>query len=229
MKRLAFAALVLASITTASPAAAQGACSRELLQGIANDWVEALEKGTPYGMNLGEWVDYQENMEIGFLSAFFEKPRKVEAHRALLDTASCKVFVQSVISDPERPMVLATQLTNGFFGVSPIENLVTDAGDWQFDPQAALARLGGGEAWAPVPEAQRQSREQLIAAAEAYLDSLAGTMGEATERRLVVDETLGAVSAFVQVGPDRRPENHTLKVTNGQVTVVHIATPAAAR
>jgi hypothetical protein len=227
MKRLAFAALALAGATIASPAAAQGACNRELLQGIANDWVEALEKGTPYGMNLGEWVDYQENMEIGFMSAFFEKPREVDGHMALLDTGSCKVFVNSVILDQERPMVLSTQLTNGFFGISPIENVVTDAGDWQFDPQAALERVSQG--WAPLPEAQRQTRQQLTAAAEAYLDGLAGSAGEAAERRLVVDETLGAVNAFVLVGADRRPESHTLRIENGQARVVHIATPAASR
>jgi hypothetical protein len=228
MKRLAFAALALAGATIASPAAAQGACSRELLQGIANDWVEALEKGTPYGMNLGEWVDYQENMEIGFLSAFFEKPREVAGHVALLDTGSCKAFVQSVIHDPERPMVLATQLTNGFFGVSPIENIVTDAGDWQFDPQAALERVSG-QAWTPVSEGQRQSRQQLTAAAEAYLDGLEASLGDVAERRLVVDETLGAVGAFVQVGADKRPEAHTLRIENGQARVVHIATPTPNR
>src|SRR5688572_19202340 len=117
MKRLVWSVLALAGALVSTPAAAQGACNRELLQSIAADWVSAVEKGTPFEMNLGEWVDYQENLEIGFMSAFFDKPRKVDWHRALLDTTACKVFVESVILDEARPMVLATVLTNGFFGV----------------------------------------------------------------------------------------------------------------
>ncbi|HEU4652190.1 MAG TPA: hypothetical protein VFS49_12325, partial [Croceibacterium sp.] len=129
MKRFVLAGVALAVAAISSPAAAQGACNRELLQGVADDWVEAIEKGSPFEMKLGEWVDYQENLEIGFLSAFFDgKPRKVDWHRALLDTTACKAFVESVILDQARPMVLATVLTNGFFGVSPISNIVTDEG-----------------------------------------------------------------------------------------------------
>ena len=170
MKRFVLAALASATALAASPASAQGACNRELLQGIADDWVAAIGKGSPFELQLGEWVDYQENLEIGFLSAFFDgKPRKVDWHRALLDTTACKVFVESVILDEARPMVLATVLTNGFFGVSPISNIVTDEGDWLFDAKATYEHARG-EDWSPIPEGQRASREQLIAAADAYLD-----------------------------------------------------------
>lgn len=169
MVRPAFAALALAAATIASPAAAQGSCDRELLQGIATDWVSAVEKGTAFEMNLGEWVEYWENMELGAMSAFFTKPREVDWHRALLDTTSCKVFVESVILDEERPMVLATQLTNGFFGVGPIKNVVTDEGDWLFDAKATY-EYARREDWSPIPEGRRNTRAELIAAADAYLD-----------------------------------------------------------
>jgi hypothetical protein len=228
MKRFVIAAMALAGATVASPAAAQGACTRELLQGIADSWVAGVEEGTPFKMNLGEWVEYKENMELGFMSVFFDKPRKVDWHRTLLDTTACKATVESVVLDPEHPMVLTTQLTNGFFGVSPIENVVSDKGDWQFDAAAAMER-GKSEAWDVIPEGQRQTRQQLVAAADAYLDGLAGTVGEATERQFVVDETLGAVNAFVRVGAGRRPESHTLRIENGQVRFAHVATPAPTR
>jgi hypothetical protein len=177
MTRLVWAVLVLAGALFSTPAAAQGACSRELLQGIADDWVSAVEKGTPFEMNLGEWVDYQETLEIGFMSAFFDKPRKVDWHRALLDTTACKVFVESVILDEERPMVLATVLTNGFFGVSPINNIVTDAGDWQFDAKATYEHARA-EDWGPIPAGERMTRQQLIAAADAYLNKFSDKSAE---------------------------------------------------
>jgi hypothetical protein len=171
MKRFVLAGLASAAALMSSPAVAQGACNRELLQGIADDWVAAIEKGSPFELKLGEWVDYQENLEIGFMSAFFDgTPRKVDWHRALLDTTACKVAVESVILDEARPMVLASVLTNGFFGVSPISNIVTDKGDWLFDAKATYEHARA-EDWSPIPEGQRMTRQQLIAAADAYLDT----------------------------------------------------------
>ena len=119
MKRIVFAALALAGAMAASPAAAQGGCDRELLQGIAGDWISALEKGSGFEMKLGEWVEFQNNLELGSMGAFLDKPRKVDWHQALLDTGACKVMVESVILDEAQPLVLSTVLTNGFFGVSP--------------------------------------------------------------------------------------------------------------
>lgn len=170
MKRFVLAGLASAVALISSPAAAQGACNRELLQGVADDWVSAVEKGTPFEMKLGEWADYQENLEIGFLSDFFDgTPRKVAWHRALLDTTSCKAFVESVVTEGSRPMVLATVLTNGFFGVSPISNIVSEKDDWLFDAQATYEHAKA-EDWSPIPEGQRMTRAQLIAAADAYLN-----------------------------------------------------------
>jgi len=173
MKRIVLAGLASAIALMSSPAAAQGACTRELLEGIAGDWVSAVEKGSPFELQLGEWVDYQQNLEIGFMSEFFDgTPRKVDWHRALLDTTSCKIAVESVILDEAHPMVLASVLTNGFFGVSPISNIVTDAGDWLFDAKATYEHARA-EDWSPIPEGQRMTRAQLIAAADAYLDKFA--------------------------------------------------------
>jgi len=169
MKRILGAALALAAAVAATPAAAQGTCDRALLQGIADDWVEGLEKGSPFTLQLGEWVEFWQNLELGSMSAFFDKPRKVDWHRAVLDTSACKVFVEAVILDPEHPMVLASRLTNGFFGVSPIEVVISEEGDWVFDPQATY-NYARREDWGPIPEGERMSRDALVAVADAYLD-----------------------------------------------------------
>lgn len=169
MKRKLLAALGLGAALAASPAAAQGTCDRALLQGMADNWVEGVEKGSPFTMKLGEWVEFWENLDLASMSAFFTEPRKVAWHRAVLDTSGCKAFVESVIVDGDRPMVLAARLTNGFFGVSPIEIVVSEQGDWLFDPQAT-ANYARREDWSPIPQGERMSRDELVAVANAYLD-----------------------------------------------------------
>ena len=168
----ALIATTAASLALASPAAAQGACSREQMQGIADSWVEALEAGTMMRMNLGEWVDYDENFRRSSLGGFLDRPRNVDWHLALIDTTICQTYVESVITDPARPMVLATQITSGFFGTGPFDNIVTDEGDWLFDARATL-HYASREDWSDIPEGQRATRDELIAAANAYLDLFA--------------------------------------------------------
>lgn len=227
MQRFVFTALALAAMTAASPAAAQGACNRELLQGVAGDWVSALEKGTPFEMQLGEWSDYRENLELGFMSAFFDKPRKVEWHRAFLDTTTCKAFVESVILDDERPLVLSTQLTNGFFGVSPIDNIVTEKGDWKFDVQGTLT-AARAENWAEIPTGSRMSRADLTAAANAWLDARAAQGATTTERAYLVDEVYGAVNVLARLGEKRLPASYTLRIENGAVSSARMAVDCGA-
>jgi hypothetical protein len=251
MNRLLAAALALACAASIStPAFAQGACNRDLLQGIADDWVSAVEKGTPFELNLGEWVDFQQNLEIGFMGIFFDRPRPVEWHQPLLDTTSCKTFVASVVLEDAEPLVLATVLNNGFFGVSPINNLTTAEGDWQFDARATSAHVMNKD-WSPIPEGQRASRDELIAAADAYLDRFGDASIDvpwaaecvrldgaalreacdaglpqgiaATERQYTVDDVLGGVNvlAWLGEGEERLASSHTLRVEDGLIRHVH--------
>lgn len=160
---------IAAGLAVSSPAAAQQGCPREMLTEISNSWIRAIEAGRMTEMKLGEWVDYNENFTRSSLGRFLDKPREVDWHMALLDTTSCKVFVEAVILDEERPMVIATQIGNGFFGVGPFNNIVTDKGDWLFDARATY-EYARREDWGDILEGERATREELIAAADAYLD-----------------------------------------------------------
>jgi hypothetical protein len=168
LRVLASAAAVV-GIGLASPAAAQGGCSDELLTEIESSWIAAIESGSMFKMNLGEWIDYSENFERASLGGFLDKPRKVDWHLSLKDTQACRVFVEAVILDEERPMVIATTIGNGFFGVGPFNNIVTDEGDWLFDAQKTY-EYARREDWGEIPEDQRNTRAEIRAAADAYLD-----------------------------------------------------------
>ncbi len=170
VSKFGFSALAaIAAASLATPAAAQGGCAREQLEKDAQDWVDAVEAGSPFEMELGEWVDYKENFKLGTMSGFFTKPRKVDWNLKVIDPMACKAFIEAVVLDEEKPMVLATQLTRGYFGVGPIENLVTSEGDWLFNA-ARTYEFASKEDWSPIPEAERATRKELIAAADAYLD-----------------------------------------------------------
>lgn len=163
-------AIAAVALAAASPAAAQGACTREQLADMAGDWVRALEAGSPFEMQMGEWVDYQENFKLGSMSALFTKPRKVDWNLQLLDTTQCMVFIETVMTDPEHPYVMATQINSGWGGgVGTIKNITTDKDDWLFDADATY-RYASQEDWSVIPEERRNTREELIAAANAYLD-----------------------------------------------------------
>jgi len=172
MKRFIFAAIAgFAALSMASPAAAQGGCTRAQLDEVAQSWINAIDKGSMFEMTLGEWVDYRENFKLGTLTAILDRPRKVDHSMKLLDTTSCQVFIETVMTDPEHPYVMATQITRSGFagGVGVINNIVTDEGDWLFSARNTL-KFAKGEKWDVIPEGQRNTRAELIAAANAYLD-----------------------------------------------------------
>lgn len=170
MMRKTFASLaVLASLSVATPAAAQGACTREQLQTIADSWKSALEQGTMMTMALGEWVDYNGNGRRGSLGAFLDHPREVVHHMALLDTTTCRTFNEVVAKTGDEWEVLATQVNSGFFGTGPFINVTTKEGDWLFDGERT-AYYASRENWGVIPEDRRNTRAEILAAANAYLD-----------------------------------------------------------
>jgi hypothetical protein len=212
MKRIALAAAALAAVVTAQPAAAQGRCTRDQVQVIADSWLAALNGGTPYGkMQLGEWVNFHKNMADGFMSEFFDmEPKKVSWSMALLDTTACKATVETIIQDKGAPRVLVTQLSAGFNGIGPIDIMYPAA-----DVAATRATFAG--TWAPIAEGQRMTREALIAAADAYL---ADKQADAPkDRTYVVDETIGAVNVYSHLAG--KPTSVTLRIEGGQVKGVH--------
>ncbi|MXO72166.1 hypothetical protein [Alteraurantiacibacter buctensis] len=170
MMRKTFAALaVLAGLSVATPAAAQGACTRDSLQAIADSWKRAIEQGTMMTMSLGEWVDYNGNGRRGSLGAFLDHPREVVHHMALLDTTTCRTFNEVVAKSGDEWEVFATQVNSGFFGTGPFINVTSKEGDWLFDGERT-AYYATREDWGVIPEGQRNTREEILAAANAYLD-----------------------------------------------------------
>ena len=188
MKRLVIGALAaLAATAAATPALAQGApggpgrelCTRERLKQIADQYRAAQADGrvVQHVMPMGEWVNYYENYELSSMTfgGLIASPHKVDWDRSFYDTTTCQVYIESIITDPSHPYVLATMIRGtGSPGsppgtVSGFDVIVTDKDDWLFDASKTLY-YAQRQDWSEIPEARRNTRAELKAAADAYLD-----------------------------------------------------------
>jgi hypothetical protein len=167
----------LGVVATSSPAMAQGRCPRDQLQGWADSWKTALEEGQMTAMALGEWTSYRENFKLSSMGIFLQKPRTIDYSLTLLDTTSCRVLVETVVENEDGKQVMATQFGSALNGIGAFQNVVTGPDDWLFDADSFVGHAKD-EDWGIVPEAERVSREALIAAADAYMDRFNDTSVE---------------------------------------------------
>jgi hypothetical protein len=230
-KMLKVGALALAGIAAlalAAPAAAQqgpGNCARDTLQDVANRYVKAQHDGSVFALPVGEWVDYRENYGlVSTTTGVIGQPADFAWHVELVDPGACRVFVQGVILKP-KPYVVGTALAWSFNGLGQINSVVTQPGDPQFDAQAAND-AASKEDWGEIPADKRETRANLLAAANAYLAGLPGP--KLAEPELTVDETKGAVAVRGHLGgPDGPAVGHVLRIEGGKVRYDHALTPKA--
>ena len=173
IKPLVGAVLACGVIFGAAPAFAQfgGGCDRAQLQAVTDAYVKAQASGDTTGIPMNLWVDYNENLDEGLMSTgVISKPQKIDFTRSILDTTSCTSFTEVIITDPANPMVLGAVLQARGGQVANIDILVTNRKNgWLFSPASTL-KYDKAENWGPIPEAERDSRQTLQAAADAYLD-----------------------------------------------------------
>ena len=180
MKSFVFGALgAIAALTVATPALAQAGCTRERLQEIADQYRASQADGRAimHMRPMGEWVNYYENFELSSMAfgGVIASPQKVDWDRSFYDTVSCTVYVESIITDPAHPYVLASMIRgSGAIGspigtISGFDVIVSDHDDWLFNAEKTLY-YAQREDWSEIPEAQRDTREVIRAAADAYLD-----------------------------------------------------------
>jgi hypothetical protein len=174
MKRLVVGALgALVAVTVASPALAQAGCTRERLTEVAEQYRAAQASGQAimHMRPMGEWVNYNENFELSSMTygGVIASPQKVDWDRAFYDTASCSVYVESIITNPEHPYVLATIVNSRGGTINGFDVIVADQDDWLFNAEKTLY-YAQREDWSEIPEARRNTREEIKAAADAYLD-----------------------------------------------------------
>jgi hypothetical protein len=150
---------------------AQVACTRNGLQAATDLYIAAQGKGDPSGMPLAGGLAYIENMQVvDIKSGVIRKPLKIDFHRTLIDPATCQSFTEVIVTDKSHPYVLGTRLRVNHDKIAEIESMVVQQGDWLFNADNYL-KYSPGENWGTIPEGQRDKRETLVAAANAYFDA----------------------------------------------------------
>jgi hypothetical protein len=172
MNRNSFKWIVLSAALLAPAASfAQVACTRDGLEAAANMYIAAQGKGDPSGLPLAKGLAYLENMQlVDIKSGVIQKPLKIDFHRTLIDPATCQTFTEVIVTDKSQPYVLGTRLRVNHDKIVEIESQVTTTGDWLFNVDNYY-KWSPSEDWGVIPPGQRDTRDTLVAAANAYLDA----------------------------------------------------------
>src|SRR5262245_27479944 len=150
---------------------AQISCSRDGLQRAVDLYLAAQTKGDTSGMPLANGLGYTENVARADINGgLIKKAMKIDHHRSLLDTSTCQTFTEVIVTNKEDPYVLGTRLRVNHDKIAEIEILWTTTGYWLFNADAYL-KYSSTEKWDTIPVAKRDTRDTLVAAANAYLDA----------------------------------------------------------
>jgi hypothetical protein len=172
MKRIVLMWLVLTGAMLApTDGFAQVSCTREGLQRAVDLYIAAQTKGDTSGMPLATGLGYMENVARADINnGLIKKAMKIDHHRSLLDTATCQTFTEVIVTDKANPYVLGTRLRVNHDKISEIEILWTTTGYWLFNADNYL-KYSSAEEWSPISADKRDTRDTLVAAANAYLDA----------------------------------------------------------
>ncbi|MBN1756899.1 MAG: T9SS type A sorting domain-containing protein [Chitinispirillaceae bacterium] len=159
---------------TMTEEAAGGACTREVLQKLVDGFIAALEAADPDKMTLADGAVYSENMKASSFNAGVWKTKlKVGLHRDFLDIDSCKIFTEVMDYESADPHEVGAQITVKDGKISQINALVSSVGDWALDDKSSFKfryDIASKEKWGIIPDADRDDRETIQAAGDAYLD-----------------------------------------------------------
>jgi hypothetical protein len=227
------------------------ACTRTTLGAATQALAQALTSGDATKLPLATNATYHENLETpSWTEGIWAAPLTLAHQRDYLDTTLCQTYSEIVVTTADHPYVLGFRLTLTGGKVSDVTSLVADAGDWHFDANAYY-NATNTEDWSVVPDADRPTRDAVIAVGNAYFDyfndrsivvpvsstcvRLEGTNNDAcldalppvgrvqvTERTPLVDETLGT-AVFI----DRfrgLPDSHLFRMVGEEVTSIHAIT-----
>jgi hypothetical protein len=224
--------IALASVGFATNA--QAACDRAMLQQLGATYVEAQSSGQPAMMPLAEKAYYGENdRPAAIAQGILAQPLTVDFTRSLYDTTECAVFTELVAATHSHPYVIHTRMEVSDDGkVTIMESVVTDADDWVFGAEPFLTYTRQEE-WGEIPEGERDRREVIKAAADAYIDNwgnpslpvphgtpcarLEGRIYTATRDPAGQTCTMGAFPQPIQTGSRR----YVIDETIGAVNIFH--------
>jgi hypothetical protein len=166
---LGVAADARAQAQTAQPQA-YPKCTRAELQAAADSYVAAQKAGDGSKIAFAEKPAFLENMAaVDKAKGLWNTALPIAQSRSVLDATRCKTFTELIVTEGAHQYVIGTRLYVDGGKVTRVDSLVTDKGDWLFNANAYL-KYARAEEWTPLAPAARISAQELINAANSYLD-----------------------------------------------------------
>ncbi|KAK4187655.1 hypothetical protein QBC35DRAFT_229663 [Podospora australis] len=158
-------------VTAGLAAQASAACTRQFLKDATAEYLDALTAGKPTFASLSTGtVEYVENDQaVPIAEGVLSKGVAIEFNLTLYDTTQCASYTE-IVATTKHPYVIGTRLAFQDEKVTKIQSIVCDDGDWLFNATGSLV-YNRRETWAPIPEAERASREEITAIATSYVDA----------------------------------------------------------
>jgi hypothetical protein len=153
--------------------AADAQCAREDLSALISDYLSALTENAPGRLNLASDVKYTENgriMNPG--NGFWQTAGEVTFTRSAIDTEQCSTLTQALVDEDGMDVqtIYGVRLRlNDSAELVDIETYLARSAEFFHNP-AGVPEVDG-EDWAALLDPQeRTSREDMIAAGNAYFD-----------------------------------------------------------
>ena len=169
-----FLAQAHAQTRAAAPPAQQArprpTCTRESLQAAVDSYLAAQKAGDRTKMALAEKVTYLENMSpVAADKGLWNSALPIASSRSFLDEVRCRTFSEVIVTQAQPQYVIGTRLSVDNRRITRIDSLVSKKGDWLFNANAYL-KYSSREDWSAPKAEARPSMQQLINAANSYLD-----------------------------------------------------------
>jgi hypothetical protein len=150
---------------------AEISCTRDGLKAATDLYIAAQTSGNTSGLPLAKGLGYVENFKpVDINDGLIKKAMKIDHSFSLIDPATCQTFTEVIVTDKANPYVLGTRLRVNHGLIAEVEMLWTTTGYWLFNANDYL-KSSTEENWGTIPEAKRDTRDTLVAAANAYLDA----------------------------------------------------------
>lgn len=162
--------LGLGMLVLSTAALADVNCSRTELNIAVNAYLQAQTAGDRDllpGSPATRFFQQHEPVDAG--DSIVNEPLAIDFSRSILDVAACQTFTELVVLDEAHPYAIGTRLRVVAGTILELESIVTDEGDWLFDPEVTYER-SSAEDWSILPRHARSGRATLVAAANAYFD-----------------------------------------------------------
>jgi hypothetical protein len=149
-------------------------CTPSLLAEAVDSYVHSQTIGQIAGFSArfdnSTWLGYYENSrKVDVNQSLLTKPLAITHNRTIYDLTSCATYTEAVVNNSANPFVIGTQLRFTNHKINKVDTIFTRPGDWLFNI-TGTAYWTAYEDWDPLPEAQRDSRDVIKKAADAYLD-----------------------------------------------------------